>query len=230
MAEHLQSLRKRISDAEKRFGRNPGSVRLLAASKARSVEQIRRLAASGQWAFGENYLQEALDKMRELNDPRLEWHYIGQVQTRKIPHLASHFAWLQSLASQSVAEKLDRRREPELGPLQVCIQVNISDELGKGGCQPGEVEPLARLVAQLPNLRLRGIMVIPAPEPAMARQRTAFRRAREIHAELERAGFALDTLSMGMSADLEAAIAEGSTMVRIGTALFGPRRTGPREA
>lgn len=223
MVAEFEQLLQRIADAEKRFARRPGAIKLLAVSKTRSVDEIRSCAALGQRAFGENYLQEAAVKMEALRDLDLEWHYIGHIQSNKIPDLAHYFDWVDTLASGPVAVKLDQRRGLELRPLQVCIQVNISGEESKSGCLPERVPELANLVAELPNLRLRGLMAIPAIEDNAEKQKLVFRRMGDIFQDLVESGLALDTLSMGMSADFEAAIAEGSTMVRIGTALFGPR-------
>lgn len=218
-----QSLLARIRAAEQRHHRPSGSVQLLAVSKTQPVAAIAALAAAGQSAFGENYAQEALDKIAALATLGLEWHFIGPLQANKTRAVAERFAWVHSVDRLKIAERLSVQRPIELPPLNICLQVNIDREPAKHGLDPSEVAAVAQTVATLPNLRLRGLMAIPAPVADFAAQRRPLARLRELQESLNSAGLALDTLSMGMSDDLEAAIAEGATWVRIGTALFGPR-------
>jgi hypothetical protein len=205
--------------------RPPGGppVRLLAVSKGQSADAIRRLAAAGQRAFGENYVQEALGKRRALADLPLEWHFIGPLQSNKCRDVALHFDWLQSLDRAKLVEPLSRHRPRDRGPLDVLIQVNVDDEATKSGCRPDAVPALAAAVAAAPGLRLRGLMAIPAPHDDPDRGRPAFRRMRGLYDALRAAHAGVDTLSLGMSQDFAVAVAEGATLVRIGTALFGPR-------
>lgn len=198
---------------------------LLAASKSHPVEHIRQLAALGQRAFGENYLQEACPKLDRCGDLDLDWHFIGAIQGNKAAQVARRFDWVHTLASQETALRLAAARPADRPPLNVCLQVNIDAEPSKAGVAPVAVADLAGAVAQLPQLRLRGLMAVPAPAADFQDQRRPLRALRELWLELRRQGFELDTLSMGMSGDLEAAVAEGATLVRIGTALFGPRPT-----
>ncbi|MCB1820949.1 MAG: YggS family pyridoxal phosphate-dependent enzyme [Candidatus Competibacteraceae bacterium] len=222
-AARLQAVLARIHDAERRFQRPVNSVRLLAASKTHPADAIAALAAAGQHCFGENYLQEALDKMAELQTLDVEWHFIGPIQTNKTRGIAEHFSWAHSVDRLKTAERLSAQRPEGLPPLNVCLEVNIDQEPSKHGFDESEVAAVARTVAALPRLRLRGLMAIPAPASDFDRQCQPFARLRELHDRLNAEGLALDTLSIGMSDDLEAAIAEGATLVRIGTALFGPR-------
>jgi len=196
---------------------------LLAVSKTFGAAAVRELAVCGQREFGENYVQEALDKQRELSDMPLEWHFIGPIQSNKTRPVAEHFSWVHSVDRLKIAERLSAQRPAGLPPLQVCIELNVSGEASKGGVSLDQLWPLADAVAPLPGLELRGLMAIPAPASGLAEQRAAFRQVREAFDALIRHGHALDTLSMGMSGDLEAAILEGATIVRIGTALFGER-------
>ena len=223
-ADRLRAVRDRIHAAEQRFQRPPGAVRLLAVSKTQPVTAVAAMAAAGQTGFGENYVQEALDKMTELAALALEWHFIGPIQANKTRPIAERFAWVHSVDRLKLAERLSAQRPVSLPPLNVCLQVNIDREPTKHGLDPAEVSAIAAAVAVLPRLRLRGLMAIPAPATDFAAQRPAFARLRTLQDQLTAAGLALDTLSMGMSDDLEAAIAEGATLVRVGTALFGPRR------
>lgn len=223
VAERLRAVQGRLRAAEARFGRPPGSVALLAVSKTRPPAEVREAFAAGQRAFGESYVSEALEKMAALADLPIEWHFIGPVQSNKTRPIAERFAWVHSVDREKVARRLSDQRPPGLPPLEVCLEVNVSGEATKAGVPPVALEPLARLVAGLPRLRLRGLMTVPAPEDAFDRQRSGFRRLRELFDGLRAGGLALDTLSMGMTADLEAAVAEGSTLVRVGTAIFGPR-------
>ena len=227
----LQQVRLRIAAACARAGREPGSVALLAVSKTFGPEAVREAWAAGQRAFGENYVQEALAKIEALADlrPGIEWHLIGPLQSNKTRPVAEQFDWVHSIERLKIAERLADQRPPGLPPLQVCLQVNISGEASKSGLAPAEVPALARAVAGLPRERivLRGLMAIPEPAGDEAAQRAPHRALRELMAALNAQGLGLDTLSMGMSADLEAAIAEGATMVRVGSAIFGAR---PRPA
>ena len=219
----LHAVLDRIHAAEQRFQRPPGAVRLLAVSKTQPAAAIAALAAAGQHGFGENFLQEALDKMTELAARDLEWHFIGPVQANKTRGIAEHFAWVHSVDRLKIAERLSAQRPDRLPPLNVCLQVNIDREPTKHGLDEAEVAGIARAVAALPRLRLRGLMAIPTPAAEFTAQRQPFSRLRELRERLADAGLVLDTLSAGMSDDLEAAIAEGATLVRVGTALFGPR-------
>lgn len=223
VAAALQAVHTRVRAAEERFGRVPGSVALLAVSKTRPPEDLRAAFVEGQRAFGENYVSEALGKMASLGDLAIEWHFIGPVQSNKTRPIAERFAWVHSVDREKVARRLAEHRPMGLPPLQVCVEVNVSGEESKSGVAPGELPALARTVAALPRLRLRGLMAVPAPEEDFELQRRAFRRLRELFEGLRGEGLPLDTLSMGMSGDLEAAVAEGATLVRVGTAIFGPR-------
>ena len=219
----LDTVRIRIREAERRYRREPGSVALLAVSKTRPPEAVRAAVAAGQHAFGENHLQDAMAKVEALGGQGVSWHFIGAVQSNKTRPIAGHFDWVHSIDREKIAVRLSARRPAERGPLDVCIEVDVSGEDTKSGISPEGVEPLARIVRELPGLRLRGLMAIPRPEPDFESQRIPFRLLREILDDLNAKGLGLDTLSMGMTGDLEAAIAEGATIVRIGTAVFGPR-------
>ena len=223
MAQAFASVTDSIRDAEHEFGRTPRSVALLAVSKLQSAREIREAAALGQKDFGENYAQEALEKIGALDDPGLCWHFIGPVQSNKTRDIALNFQWVHSVDRARIARRLDAGRPEGRPPLNVCIQMNIDAEDTKSGVSPEKLHALAAEVASLPRLRLRGLMALPAPAAGFEAQRRPFRRLREHLEELNREGFVLDTLSMGTTADLRAAIAEGSTLVRIGTGLFGPR-------
>ena len=220
----LHAVLGRIRAAEQRFQRPPGSVRLLAVGKTQPAAAIAALAAAGQRDFGENYFQEALDKMTELATLELEWHFIGPMQANKTRGIAEHFAWVHSVDRGKIARRLSDYRPAGMPPLQICLQVNISGETSKSGVSLEELPRLALEVMQLPRLQLRGLMAIPAPADGFSEQREPFARLREALAGLQSLGPGLDTLSMGMSDDLEAAIAEGSTIVRVGTGIFGPRK------
>ena len=222
--ERLRELSGRLASAAEASGRPPASVALLAVSKRQSVQEIRALAAAGQRAFGENYLQEALPKIDALRDNGLEWHFIGRIQRNKTRDIAARFDWVHTIDRLELAERLSRQRPVVMGPLQCLIEVNVSGEASKGGVTPADVAGLIAAVQGLPSLRLRGLMALPAPEEDFDAQRRAFRSLREILEALHDPR--LDTLSMGTSADFMAAIAEGSTIVRIGTALFGERTAG----
>ena len=219
----LNAVRTRIGELERRYHREPGSVTLLAVSKTKPAGAVRAAIAAGQQAFGENHLQDAMTKVEALTGRGVSWHFIGAVQSNKTRPIAAHFDWVHSLDREKIATRLSARRPAGRRPLNVCIEVNVSDEDTKSGVLPAEVEPLARVVRELPGLRLRGLMAIPRPAADIESQRIPFRLLREILDDLNASGFDLDTLSMGMTGDLEAAVAEGATIVRVGTAIFGPR-------
>jgi PLP dependent protein len=221
----LQQLRQRIGDACTLAERPVQSVTLLAVAKTFDATAARQAHAAGQRAFGENYVQEALAKIEALADLRadIEWHLIGPLQSNKTREVAAAFDWVHTVDRLKIAQRLSEQRPAHLPPLQVCVQVNVSGEASKAGTPPSEAAALAQAVSVLPRLRLRGLMSIPEPAEGLAAQRAPHRRLRELFESLRAQGLALDTLSMGMSADLEAAIAEGSTMVRVGSAIFGVR-------
>jgi pyridoxal phosphate enzyme (YggS family) len=225
LVDNLEQVRRRIDAACVSAGRSVDSVTLLAVSKTQPAAAVRQVFAAGQRAFGENYVQEALDKIAELADLRAQivWHLVGPLQSNKTRPVAAAFDWVHSVDRLKIAQRLSEQRPPDLPPLQLCLQVNISGEASKSGLLPGEVPAVALAVAALPRVRLRGLMAIPEPEADLAAQRAPHRALRELLASLNQAGLALDTLSMGMSADLEAAVAEGATLVRVGTAIFGLR-------
>jgi len=223
LAESFQLVRQQIAEDCTRAERSPKSVALLAVSKTRSADEIRAAAATGQTAFGENYLQEALDKIEALSDLSLEWHFIGPIQSNKTRPIAENFHWVHSVDRLKIAERLSNQRPHYATDLNICIQVNISAEAQKAGCSVEELPELARAIAALPKICLRGLMVIPEATVDDQLLRTRFRQTAELLESLKPEIPTLDTLSMGMSGDLDAAIAEGSTMVRVGTALFGPR-------
>ena len=219
-----QDVVTRISRAARACGRDPAGVRLVAVSKTFPAEAIRAVHALGQRDFGENYVQEAAAKMASLADlADIEWHLIGPLQSNKAAMAASRFAWVQTVDRVKIATRLDAARPVGMAPLSVCVQVNVSGEASKSGVTPGEVAGLARVIAGLPRLRLRGIMGIPEPAADAARRRAQFRDLRDCFDECHATGLPVDTLSMGMSADLEDAIAEGATLVRVGTSIFGAR-------
>jgi pyridoxal phosphate enzyme (YggS family) len=228
IATNIAKVVLRIREAAQNSSRTPEQVGLLAVSKTQPASAIREAAAAGLRDFGENYLQEALDKQQALADLALCWHFIGPIQSNKTRAIAEHFDWVHSVDRLKIAQRLSEQRPAGLPPLNICLQVNISEEPSKAGCRPDEVAGLAQAVAGLPNLRLRGLMAIPRPSSDPAEQRQAFAALRNLQRSLA-LPTELDTLSMGMSDDLEAAIAEGSTWVRIGTALFGARHYPPRE-
>ena len=225
IANNLQLVRNRIQAACAQTGRPADSVTLLAVSKTFPAVTVRDAFHAGQRWFGENYVQEALDKIAELADLReqITWHLIGPLQSNKTRVVAEHFDWVQSVDRLKIAQRLSEQRPAHLPPLQVCIQVNTSGEESKSGVAPGEALALAQAVTALPRLQLRGVMALPAPSPDPAVQAEALAQVRVVFEQLRAAGLPLDVLSMGMSADLEAAVAQGSTMVRVGTALFGQR-------
>ncbi len=217
---------QQIEDACKQAQRNVESVQLLAVSKTHPGESLREMYQTGQRAFGENYLQEALDKMESLGDLDIEWHFIGHVQRNKTKHLAEKFAWVHGVDRLIIAERLSGQREATQAALNICLQVNIDAQDTKDGCQPNEVAELVKRISQLPHLKLRGLMVIPAPNnpQAFSDAKALFEAVKTEHAHPED----WDTLSMGMSGDMKEAIAAGSTMVRVGTALFGARDYSPK--
>ncbi|MFP5461332.1 MAG: YggS family pyridoxal phosphate-dependent enzyme [Gammaproteobacteria bacterium] len=242
LPERYERLRRRVREACEAAGRPAGAVSILAVSKTFPADQVLELAALGQRVFGESYLQEALAKIDACEAGRqhalvgrpeaaapgaapapLEWHFIGPIQSNKTRPLAERFDWVHSIDRERIARRLSEQRPAGMAALNVCVQVNVSGEASKSGCSAGECPELARQVAALPGLRLRGLMAIPAPSDDPAFQRAQFARLRELFERLRGEGLALDTLSMGMSDDLEAAVAEGATMVRVGSALFGSR-------
>ncbi len=224
IAERLDAVLERIRAAERRFGRPAGSVALLAVSKTQPPEAVLEAAARGQVRFGENYLQEALAKQSALAAHQgLEWHFIGPLQSNKTRRVAESFAWVHSVDRLKIAQRLSEQRPAGLAPLSVCLEVNVDGEPSKSGFGFAELPEAAAAVARLPRLELRGLMAIPAPAEDFEAQRLPFARLRAAFEALRAQGLALDTLSIGMSDDLEAAIAEGATLVRIGSAIFGPR-------
>ena len=224
VSDKLQHVRKRIELAAESVGRPADAVKLLAVSKTMPAQAVREAYAAGQLAFGENYIQEAVDKMAALSDLTLEWHCIGPIQSNKTQAVASNFDWVHSIDRLKIAERLSAQRPAHLPPLQVCLQVNIDGGANKSGAAPQDLLALAQAVKKLPHLQLRGLMTIPEPAETDAAMRAVHRQTKELFDNLNAAGLSLDTLSMGMTADLEAAIAEGSTCVRVGTAIFGSRQ------
>lgn len=223
IAENISTLAERIRQASQVAQRDPSSVRLLAVSKTKPASDLREAYDAGLRDFGENYLQEALGKQTELSDLPLIWHFIGPIQSNKTRAIAEHFDWVHSVDRLKIAQRLSEQRPTELPPLNLCIQVNVSGEASKSGCTPEDLPALAHAISALPNLRLRGLMAIPEPTENSDEQNAAFATVRNLQDQLN---LPLDTLSMGMSHDLEAAIAQGATWVRIGTALFGARNYG----
>jgi len=223
IAKRLAQIRTRITQAEQDYQRPPGSVKLLAVSKTRPLADLQALQTLGQQRFAENYLQDALPKIAGLGDD-IDWHFIGPLQSNKTRPVAEHFHWLHTLERLKIARRLNDQRPASLPPLNVCIQVNISADPDKAGLTPEAAETLANDLAELPRLRLRGLMTLPRREHDFERQRQPFRELHSLYQQLRQSGFELDTLSMGMTSDLEAAIAEGSTLVRVGSGLFGPRK------
>ncbi len=223
IAHNIASVRAQIQAACQAAGRAPDSVQLLAVSKTWGADAVRQAHAAGQTAFGENYIQEAVDKIAALHDLPLQWHCIGPIQSNKTRLVAEHFDWVHSVDRLKIAQRLSEQRPAHLPPLQVCIQVNVDGGETKSGVSPQDLPVLAQSVAALPRLQLRGLMTIPDPTETPAQMRAVHARARALFEALRLQGLPLDTLSMGMSADMDAAIAEGSTMVRVGTAIFGQR-------
>ncbi|MCX4219326.1 MULTISPECIES: YggS family pyridoxal phosphate-dependent enzyme [Pseudomonas] len=220
IADNILQVSSRIKAAVKAAGRDENSVRLLAVSKTKPAQALREAYAAGLRDFGENYLQEALGKQLELADLPLIWHFIGPIQSNKTRSIAEHFAWVHSVDRLKIAQRLSEQRPADLPPLNICIQVNVSGEASKSGCTPQDLPALAQAISTLPRLKLRGLMAIPEPTEDRAEQDAAFAAVQKLQAGLD---LPLDTLSMGMSHDLESAIAQGATWVRIGTALFGAR-------
>ncbi len=227
ITQNVQQVSALIAEAARGVGRDSASVTLLAVSKTFGPDAVIEAAEAGQRAFGENYLQEALDKQQAVQtlrpDLALEWHFIGPIQSNKTRPLAEHFAWAHAVDREKIARRLSEQRPPDLPPLNICLQVNVSGEDSKSGVAPTEVLALAQAVTTLPGLRLRGLMAIPEPAEDVESQRKPFALLRALQQQLTEAGIPTDTLSMGMSADMDAAIAEGATIVRIGTAIFGKR-------
>lgn len=221
LSQAREQVQQQIEQACEQAGRKAETVELLAVSKTHPSAALREMHAAGQRAFGENYLQEALEKIEALKDLEIEWHFIGHVQRNKTKHLAANFAWVHGVDRFIIAERLSGQREASQAPLNICLQVNIDGQETKDGCEPNEVADLVAQISKLPNLRLRGLMVIPAPENtgAFADAKALFEHVKSLHAHPQD----WDTLSMGMSGDMNAAVAAGSTMVRVGTALFGKR-------
>ncbi|NML30700.1 YggS family pyridoxal phosphate-dependent enzyme [Paraburkholderia antibiotica] len=225
LAHQLADVQQRIARAAQAAGRDPHTVMLLAVSKTFPADAVRAAHAAGQRAFGENYVQESLDKIDTLADLRasLEWHFIGPLQSNKTRPVAEHFDWVHSVDRLKIAQRLSEQRPDHLPPLNVCLQINVSGEASKSGVAIAEAAQIAQQIAALPKLKLRGLMSIPEPADDLAAQRAPHRALRELFERLRADGLALDTLSMGMSADLEAAVLEGATIVRVGTAIFGAR-------
>ncbi len=221
--KNLAKIRTDIINAEKKYQRAQSSVTLLAISKAQAVEKIKAALAAGQKEFGESYLQEAIIKINELKELDITWHYVGRIQSKKAKLIAPNFSWVESVANYEIAELLDKHRPATMPPLNICLQVNISKEESKAGVLPEKILPLAQKIIQLPRLKLRGLMTIPAPHEKFERQFATFNELALEYRKLEQHGIAVDTLSMGMSDDFEAAIAAGATMIRIGAGIFGQR-------
>lgn len=220
---NIANVRKRVSTAAEKVQRRADDIILMAVSKTRDADEVRAAVSAGVRHLGENYLQEALEKIEATGDLEAHWHFIGPIQSNKTRAIAGHFDWVHSVDREKIARRLSEQRPDDLPPLDICLQVNVSGEDSKSGVAPGDVAALARAVLALPRLRLRGLMAIPAPTDDTAAQRAAFARVAALFRELREIAPQMDTLSMGMSADLESAIAEGATMVRIGTDIFGPR-------
>jgi len=223
ISKSLQEVHQRIEDAAIDAGRSADDIRLLAVSKTKPVSAIREAHAAGQTAFGENYLQDALPKIQALQSLCLEWHYIGRIQSNKTKEIAENFAWVHGIDKLKHAKRLSAQRDEQIKPLQCCIQVNLSGEESKGGVTPKELPELAHAIAKLPGLQLRGLMTMPDPNSSSEVQSAVFIELAQLLEKLKTSGLTLDTLSMGMSGDLEQAIAAGSNMVRIGTDIFGAR-------
>lgn len=223
LRERYEKTRTRIASAALRYERLPESVGLVAISKGQSADAVRTLAGLGQRHFGENYLQEAQPKMATLADLNLAWHFVGQIQANKTRLIAEQFDWVHTVDRERIAERLNEQRGPDASPINVCLQVSLADEPGKGGVEPAALAALAARISQFPRLRLRGLMAIPPHYDSFDAQRASFQRLADCLRDLNNAAFQLDTLSMGMSDDLDAAVAAGATWVRVGTAVFGPR-------
>jgi pyridoxal phosphate enzyme (YggS family) len=226
IVSNLQAVHHAIMQAAQAAERDSAGIILLAVSKTFSASALREAYQAGQREFGENYVQEALDKISELRDLQIVWHFIGPIQSNKTRVIAENFAWVHGVDRLKIAQRLSEQRPPDLPPLNICLQVNVSGEESKSGVAPQDVVDLARAVSQLPHLLLRGLMAIPAPEDNEAAQRKPYAQLRKLSQEIRAHGIVLDTLSMGMSHDFQAAINEGSTIVRVGTAIFGARDYG----
>jgi pyridoxal phosphate enzyme (YggS family) len=222
ITKNLEDLRKRISAACAAAGRSENEVSILAVSKRHGIESIREAAAAGLRSMGENYVQEAIEKISQLG-PEIEWHYIGRIQTNKTRLIAENFAWAQTVDSEKIARRLSSQRPNNMAPLNVCLQIDIDGTGEHGGLPASSAQSLCKYIDKLPGLKLRGLMAIPTPRSELDEQRQIFALLKGVYDDLLAIGFNLDTLSMGMTDDLEAAILEGSTMIRVGTALFGPR-------
>ncbi len=225
--QNLITIHQKIREYEETYSRLSGSVRLLGASKDQPIERVKAAIAAGQRVFGENYIQEALPKIAMFTNENLEWHFIGSIQSNKIKKIAEHFDWVQTVTSEHIAKRLSEQRPLHLPPLNICIEVNISHEASKSGIDSVDLLPLTEICSKLPQLKLRGLMAVPQHKDSFSEQRLEFHKLRVLFDALNEKGFGLDTLSMGMSNDMEAAIAEGSTMIRIGTAFFGQRENTP---
>jgi len=223
IATRLDNVHQRIHNAVEKFGRPDNAVQLLAVSKTRPAEDISAALEAGQLCFGESYLQEAIEKIQQLAATQAQWHFIGRIQSNKTKIIAEYFDWVHGLCSFKHAQRLNDQRPDNLPPLNVCLQINLSNEASKAGVRPEEAADLAQSIQSLPRLKLQGLMTLPAPADTLEQQRHPFRQLRELRDTIKTDELPLDTLSMGMSDDLEAAIAEGATIVRIGTAIFGPR-------
>jgi len=223
ICQQLQAVKQRITQAEQQYGRIPGSVKLLAVSKYQALDQVLTAINCQQHDFGESYLNEALSKITHCPHDEIRWHYIGPIQSNKTKRIAQHFSWVHSVDRLVIAKRLNDQRPPTLAPLNICLQINISNEDSKSGCPLSMLPELAHAITHLPHIKLRGLMAIPAKSTDFDTQRENFHQISQAKASLIASGIPLDTLSMGMSMDLEAAIAEGATMVRVGTAIFGPR-------
>ena len=227
LGKNYRSVVERIRDAEKNSRRKSGSVELVAVGKLHTAEAIRQLAEYGQKAFAENFVQEAISKQQQLSDADIEWHFIGSIQSNKTRDIANHFSWVHSVDRFKIARRLSDQRAEILSPLNICLQVNLQGEESKSGVSKAQLLPMLEQMRDLPRITVRGLMIVPKPVSDPSQQREVFGQLRELLEEANRSGHSLDTLSMGMTADLEQAIAEGATHVRIGTALFGlrPKKT-----
>lgn len=223
IADNIQQIQQKIADYATKYQRNQQDIKLLAVSKTRPAEDIRQAWLAGQRDFGESYLQEAVEKIDQLQQLDICWHFIGAIQSNKTRDIASYFSWVHSVDRYKIAQRLSQQRDPQLPPLNICLQINISEEASKSGIELAQLATLADDIRQLPGLHLRGLMAIPAKAETFEQQRSIFRRLRQALTDLNARGHQLDTLSMGMTNDMEAAIAEGATIVRIGTAIFGAR-------
>ncbi|WP_456415730.1 YggS family pyridoxal phosphate-dependent enzyme [Thiolapillus sp.] len=223
LQQRLSQVQAQIRSFALSCDRDPTGIRLIAVSKTRPASDIRQAFEAGQSAFAENYLQDALQKIPALQDCNIEWHFIGRIQSNKTRAIAEHFSWVHTLASFKHARRLDEQRPAALPPLNICIQLNLTGEQSKGGIAAAALPSLLEKLAGLPHLHLRGLMTMPPATASAAQQRQVFAQLRRLRDDMNRQGHALDTLSMGMSGDMQAAICEGATMVRIGTAIFGPR-------